>query len=88
MSNVHQSQQYFWGKVKNAGKEIVRKVKPKVTAAAKVAGRKAMEGGRWAAIEAYKAYQEDHKTSMRKSKPKKKKKSRRSRVKRRIIEEF
>jgi hypothetical protein len=71
MVSVYQSKQTLWQKTKNAGKEAWRKGAPKVKAAAKVAGEKAIEGGKWAAKEGYKAYQEGSKKPRKKRKGKK-----------------
>jgi len=85
--SAYQTKQSLWQKTKNAGKEAIRKGKPKIKAAAKVAGHKAVEGGRWAAREAFKAYKEGSKAPRKKSKGKKGKsrRSSSSRSKRRII---
>lgn len=71
VEKTYQTKQTFWQKAKNAAKESIKKNAPKVKAAAKTAGRKAMEGGRWAAIEAYKAYEKGRKTPQGKHKGRK-----------------
>ena len=68
MSSVYQTKQTLWQRSKNAGRGVWRTGAPKVKAAAKATGKKAIEGGRWAVKEGYRAYQEGSK------KPKKKRK--------------
>ncbi len=58
---MYQTKQSFWQRAKNRAKEELRKGTPKVKAAAKKAGQKAIGGGKRAAKEQYKAYQEETK---------------------------
>ena len=90
MGTAYQSKQTLWQKAKNAGREAWRKGAPKVKAAAKVASKKAIEGGRWAAKEGYKVYQEGSKKLGKKRKGEKAKSRRASSSKpnkRRIVRE-
>lgn len=66
MTSVYQTKQTFWQRAKNTGKEAWKKGAPKVRAAAKIVGQKAIESGKWAAKEGYKAYKEGSKKPIRK----------------------